>query len=252
MTASERIQAVADREAASDSEAIVSSVLRRIGKLKPPVLGASFLDVGCAAGSNTASFAAAGFEVTGVDLVPEFVALARESHPGIRFESSPAEVLPFPDDSFDNVVLLSVLEHVEDWRKSLAEAVRVLRPGGVLYVSTTNRLAPNQHEIRYLWGFGYLPDRIRRAIFAYAMRSRPSLIHHTRFPAYHWFTYRSLANELRKLQATPHHWLSLLRDEDVPARYRRPFLHSLVRFALRHPWTTALIVPTTTVLARKR
>ncbi len=252
MTGTERLQEVANREAASDAEAIVGSVLRRIGKLKPPAPGASFLDVGCAAGSNTAALAAAGFETTGVDLVPEFVALARESHPGIRFEASPAESLPFENDSFDNVVLLSVLEHVRDWRETLAEAVRVLKPGGVLYVSTTNRICPKQHEIRYLWGFGYLPDRVRRAIYAYAMRSKPSLIHHTKFPAYHWFSYRTLAGELDRLQTTPHHWLSLMRDEDVPERYRRPVLFSLVRFALRHPATTSPISPTTTVIAQKR
>ena len=178
--------------------------------------------------------------------------MARNSHPGIRFEASAAENLPFSGESFDYVVLLSVLEHVQDWRKTLAEAVRVLRPGGVLYVSTTSRFCPKQHEIRYFWGFGYLPDPLRRLIYAYAMRFKPALIHHTRFPAYHWFSYGKLSAELLRRGTKPHHWLSLMRDEDIPERYRRPLLFSLVRFALRHPVpTTSVIVPTTIVLAKK-
>jgi len=252
MTGRERLEEVASREAASDAEAIVRSVLRRVGKLRPPAPGATVLDVGCAAGANTAAFVKAGLEATGVDLVPEFVELARESHPGIRFELSAAEDLPFPDASFDYVVLLSVLEHVHDWRKTLAEAVRVLRPGGVVYMSTTNRFCPKQHEIRYIWGFGYLPDRLRRAIYSYAMEHRPSLIHHTQFPAYHWFSYNQLADELRGLQTEPHHWLSLMQANDVPARYRRPFVFGLVRLALKHPVpTTSVLIPTTTAVAQK-
>jgi ubiquinone/menaquinone biosynthesis C-methylase UbiE len=252
VTATERLEEIARREAASDAEAIVGSVLRRIGKLVPPTPGALFLDVGCGAGANTAALAGAGYRATGVDVVPEFVALARDAHPGISFEVSAAESLPFDDESFDHVVLLSVLEHVRDWRQTLAEAVRVLKPGGVVYVSTTNRFCPKQHEIRYIWGFGYLPAPVRRGIYFLAMRYRPSLVHHTQLPAYHWFSYRQLARYLRKLHTNPYHWLSLMRDDDVPARYRRPILFSLARFALKHPVpATYLISPSTVLLARK-
>jgi 2-polyprenyl-3-methyl-5-hydroxy-6-metoxy-1,4-benzoquinol methylase len=248
----EVLRELAEREAASDSDAIARSVLRRVGKLKPALPGTSLLDVGCGGGSNTAAFASAGLEASGVDVVPEFVELARQSHPGIRFETAAAENLPFANESFDYVVLLSVLEHVRDWRATLSEAVRVLKPGGVVFVTTTNRFCPKQHEIRYIWGFGYLPDRLRRAIYSYAMKHKPSLVHHTELPAYHWFSYGMLSTELRKLHTKPYHWLSLMRDEDVPVRYRRPIVFSLVRFALRHPVpTTSLISPTTAVVAHK-
>jgi ubiquinone/menaquinone biosynthesis C-methylase UbiE len=251
VTPAERLQEVARREAAADAQAIVATVVRRIGRLQPPGPAATFLDVGCAAGATTAAFADAGFKVTGVDLVPEFVSLARKSHPDIPFVVSAAEDLPFQDESFDYVVLLSVLEHVRDWRDTLAEAVRVLKRGGVLYVNTTNRFCPKQHEIRYIWGFGYLPDAVRRAIYSLAMTYKPSLVHHTAFPAYHWFSHRQLSRELRRHHTQPYHWLALMRDDDVPARYRRPLLFSLVRFALRHPATTYLISSSTTILARK-
>lgn len=46
-----------------------------------------------------------------------------------------AEELPFPDGAFDAACLFDVLEHVEDDRAALAEARRVLKPGGLLFIS---------------------------------------------------------------------------------------------------------------------
>jgi ubiquinone/menaquinone biosynthesis C-methylase UbiE len=253
MAPNERLAEVARREAASDAEAIVASVLRRIGRLKRPTPGASFLDIGCGGGTNASVLASRGFYTIGVDVVSEFITLAQASHPGVRFVVSAAEDLPFNDETFDYVVLLSVLEHVRDWRKTLAEAVRVLKPGGVLYASTTNRFCPRQHEIRYIWGFGYLPAPFRRAIYFLAMRYRPGLVHYTDLPAYHWFSYNQLARELRKLCTEPYHWLSLLHEDEIPARYRRPVLFRLVRLALKHPVAaTCLLAGSTTLVAEKK
>jgi ubiquinone/menaquinone biosynthesis C-methylase UbiE len=252
MADAKRVEEVASRESAEQARAVIDTVVRRISKLRPPQPGATFVEVGSAAGANVAALAEAGFKPTGVDIVEEFVELARTRHAEIPFVVAAAESLPFADDSFDYVLLLSVLEHVRDWRLTLAEAVRVLKPGGILYASTTNRFCPKQYEIRYLYGFGYLPSPVRRAIYAGAMRYRPALIHHTRLPAYHWFSFGQLARELRGLGTTPHHFLSLYRREDIPARFKRRVLSQLTQFATRHPvLTTTLIAPTTTVLAQK-
>ncbi len=249
---SKRVEEVSSRESAEKACAVIDTVLRRIAKLRPPKAGSTFVEVGSAAGANVAALAKAGFQPTGVDVVREFVEVARRRHEGIPFVVAAAEDLPFDDESFDHVLLLSVLEHVQDWRLTLSEAVRVLKPGGILYASTTNRFCPKQYEIRYIYGFGYLPAPVRRAIYAGAMRYWPALIHHTQLPAYHWFSYGQLARELRALQTTPHHLLSLFRSEDIPARFRKPGLFQLTQFATRHPvLTTTLIAPTTTVLAQK-
>ncbi len=70
----------------------------------------------------------------GVEPDPRF--LGRLSDARIRVRPGRAEELDFPDGSFDMAVMSSVLEHVEDAAAGLAEARRVLKPGGLLCVIT--------------------------------------------------------------------------------------------------------------------
>ncbi len=105
--------------------------------------GARVLDVGCGPGRHSLAFARGGFEVVGVDLSPEFVALARsaaeaEALPA-RFEVLDARELAFRDE-FDAVVSIcqggfGLLggRHEETVMQGLA---RALRPGGVLALDT--------------------------------------------------------------------------------------------------------------------
>ena len=82
-----------------------------------------------------------GYAVTGVEPVAGYVERARAFLDGrgvVRHGS--AEELPLEDDSQDVVFLESVLEHVDSPIKSLEEAHRVLAPGGIALVITTNRL----------------------------------------------------------------------------------------------------------------
>jgi len=97
------------------------------------------LDVGCGEGLLVRRLASAAARVVGLD--PSAVALerARRAEPSgtsTRFVEGTAEALPFPDMSFDTVVFFNSLHHVplESMDAALAEAARVLRPGGVLYV----------------------------------------------------------------------------------------------------------------------
>jgi SAM-dependent methyltransferase len=102
---------------------------------------ASVLDAGCGSGYGSAELAKTGASVTGADVSGEAVAYAREHFgaQGIRFVEAPCEALPLEPESFDLVTAFEVIEHLERWRELLAEANRVLKPGGVLLVSTPNR-----------------------------------------------------------------------------------------------------------------
>jgi ubiquinone/menaquinone biosynthesis C-methylase UbiE len=110
---------------------------------------ARLLEVGCGTGVLTRALAALpGVEsVVGVDLAPSLLEKARELAPAIRFEQADARELPFADASFDTVVFDSTLSHVPEPERALAEAARVLRPGGTLaafdgdYATTTVALA---------------------------------------------------------------------------------------------------------------
>ena len=104
--------------------------------------GKRVLDAGCGAGSGSAELAARARLVVGIDVSADAIDFARENYPlgNLRFERGSCSSLPHPEASFDLVVAFEVIEHLENWRELLAEARRVLAPGGRFIVSTPNRL----------------------------------------------------------------------------------------------------------------
>lgn len=96
-------------------------------------------DVGAGAVYPTI-FARAGFEETAVDVSSEALQqaeeLARKWQVRIVTKQAFATSLPFPEGSFDACVLGEILEHVLDPEKVLAEALRIVKPGGVVVAST--------------------------------------------------------------------------------------------------------------------
>jgi 2-polyprenyl-3-methyl-5-hydroxy-6-metoxy-1,4-benzoquinol methylase len=102
--------------------------------------GARVLDFGCGSGEGTAAMARSAASILGVDVAPDAIAHARERNGGanIAYETIDGAV-PAPDDSFDAVCSFQVLEHVEDPDAYLAEARRLLRPGGQLLLATPDR-----------------------------------------------------------------------------------------------------------------
>lgn len=96
--------------------------------------GRRVLNAGAGQGSFSNLLAAAGFEVVSTELGEAALATLRERVGGEVVEAD-ATTLPFPDGSFDAVVLGEVLEHVADDVLALREAARVLAPGGVLCLS---------------------------------------------------------------------------------------------------------------------
>lgn len=103
------------------------------------VTGCRLLDVGCGDGTLTAAFANAGAEVLGIDRCPSIVERAIIVAPDADFVIADVQSLPFPDAHFDVVVVNTVLCLVEDRRAAVAEAMRVLRPGGRLVLGELGR-----------------------------------------------------------------------------------------------------------------
>ncbi len=100
------------------------------------------LDVGCGTGYGSAMISTPNREVVGVDTSDEAVEWANKTYreENASFAVMPATELRFPDDSFDAVCSVQSIEHFDDVGLVLSEAVRILRPGGVLAVATPNRL----------------------------------------------------------------------------------------------------------------
>ena len=108
--------------------------------------GLQVLEVGCGHGGGASYLTRAlrPARYTALDLNPDGIDFCRKRHrlPGLDFVVGDAENLPFPDQSFDAVINIESSIHYPDFRRFLAEAARVLRPGGhFLYVD--GRFAPD-------------------------------------------------------------------------------------------------------------
>lgn len=103
------------------------------------------LDVGAGGGLFSATLAAAGFDVVGIDASAPSLATARKHTVRLDDRHAPqyvtgnAMLLPFDDGMFDAAVGSEVLEHVSSPAQLIGEVARVLRPGGVFCFDTPNR-----------------------------------------------------------------------------------------------------------------
>jgi SAM-dependent methyltransferase len=108
--------------------------------------GSRLLDAGCGAGGTLSVLSRYG-EVSGLDMSPELVALARrrgyeDIHQGV------VEKLPWADETFTAATLLDVLEHTADDRVTLEELRRVTRPGGHLLVTVpAHQMLWSSHDV---------------------------------------------------------------------------------------------------------
>jgi ubiquinone/menaquinone biosynthesis C-methylase UbiE len=130
------------------------------------------LDAGMGAGRLLGELAGRGWTVSGLDASAEMVEAARERLPEAagRFHVGPIEHLPFPDGSFDVVTATGVLEYTLV-TPALAEAVRVLRPGGRAIVSY-----PNPRAAYGLWKTRVWYPGVRSAKRAFR-RANPQMPH---------------------------------------------------------------------------
>ena len=108
---------------------IIRAELERLPLPRP----ARVLDAGCGSGRTLQELVRYG-EVTGIELNEEAAELARSRGLG-EVRVGRLEELPWPDQSFDLITCLDVIEHTPDDRPALAELHRVCRPGGWLLVT---------------------------------------------------------------------------------------------------------------------
>jgi 2-polyprenyl-6-hydroxyphenyl methylase/3-demethylubiquinone-9 3-methyltransferase len=97
------------------------------------------LDLGCGAGFLANRLAISGYEALGIDQSFGSLRMARQAGGTARFQQGDALRLPFGDRSFNAVCAMDFLEHVEQPGAVIAEASRVLRPGGLFFFHTFNR-----------------------------------------------------------------------------------------------------------------
>jgi ubiquinone/menaquinone biosynthesis C-methylase UbiE len=105
--------------------------------------GKSLLDVGCGVGNDTSRFARGGALVTGIDLAPHSIDLAKRNFAQRKLKGTflvmNGERMDFPSNHFDAVYCHTVLHFTPNPETMLAEIYRVLKPGGQAIVMTVNR-----------------------------------------------------------------------------------------------------------------
>ena len=106
--------------------------------------GKRVLDIGCGGGILTEAMAAAGAEVTGIDMAEAPLTVARlhkaESGAEVSYERSTAEAMAAArPGEFDVVTCLEMLEHVPDPARVIRSCAELVKPGGQVFFSTINR-----------------------------------------------------------------------------------------------------------------
>jgi ubiquinone/menaquinone biosynthesis C-methylase UbiE len=166
--------------AAERCEPIVAAIDAARGRPAGPA--DHVLEVGCGTAALSAAFAARGATVVASDVSLRWLVLARKRLSEQRAEGAglvacAAESLPFADGSFDVVTASDVIEHVQDPDRFAAEAARVLRPGGLLFLATPNRFSLGLEPHVRLWGVGYMPRPVAERYVQAVRKTSYSHVH---------------------------------------------------------------------------
>lgn len=210
------------------------------------------LDIGCGAGTQSLLWSEAGHRYVGIDINEPLINLARKrsAEHGLnhRFEVASATELPFPEASFDICVMPELLEHVPPWDDCLREAMRCLKPDGLLYISTNNTLCPIQSEFN-LPMYSWYPKKLKNYFERRAVTDWPELVNFAKYPAVNWFSFYSLRDYLQQRGFDAYDRIDMI-DYQGKTRAQRWFINSLKALPpLR--WLAHVATPYTVLIAKK-
>lgn len=217
-------------------------MLNRLVDLQPPK---EVVVVGCGPRPRLVQLLAdRAYHVVGVEPVPSFVAAAAAflNSPEVVREGS-AEALPLPAASQDLVLCESVLEHVDSPRVALDEMYRVLRPEGIAYITTTNRLKlsltgdAGEFNVRF---FNWLPGGVKESYVFSHLHHDPTLANFSLRPAVHWFTFTELCRLGRDSGFAQFYSPVDLVVTSDPSVSRKWWRRVILRRLQRSPWLRAL------------
>lgn len=142
-----------------------------------PLSGKQVLDIGCGGGLLTESMAARGAQVTGIDMAPTSINVAKlhllESGLSVDYQVMTAEMFAEQHSQrFDIVTCMEMLEHVPDPASVISACARLVKPGGHVVLSTLNR-NPKSYLFAVI-GAEYLLRMLPKGTHDYRKFIRPS------------------------------------------------------------------------------
>lgn len=178
--------------------------------LVAPKEGERLLDVGCGTGGHLLLFKREGCDVTGLEPSPHMLDIARKKlGQRAEFHMGKAEDLPFSDNEFDIVTMITSLEFTNDPQKAILEAIRVCR--GRVFIGVLNKYAliAVQRRVRGIFrqsifnsarffGIGELTGMVRTALQGANIRWGSVI-----FLPYSWYSFATGIEELIPAMKNP-------------------------------------------------
>lgn len=210
-------------------------------------------DIGCGAGTQATIWAKKGHKAHAIDINEPLVELAKQRAEAEKLEIEyligSATELPWQDHSVDVCLVPELLEHVEEWQQVLNECTRIIRPGGLLILSTDNKLCPVQQEFN-LPLYSWYPGFVKRYYERLAVTSRPEIANYATYPAVNWFSFFELESYLGKSRFDSYDRYDLIQLDGRPAWFRTAFTLCKNIWPLR--WLGHVITPYTMIAAIKK
>lgn len=127
----------------------------------------SILDVGCGLGGYVVQLGLEGAKAVGMEPSEGYSTVAKKRIKKYNLQEkcrcvvSSGEIIPLKDNSFDYIICFSVLEHVSDPYSVIDEMVRVVKPGGIIFIQTENYFSFWDAHYRILW-FPLMPKKLAK------------------------------------------------------------------------------------------
>jgi len=228
-----------------DETARIELLIERLNRLIDLAPGMNIAVVGCGPKPCTLRvLSERQYNVIGIEPVASFVTAARAYLQNeAAVVTGAAENIPLPDGSQHLVLCDSVLEHVISPTRSLMEMQRVLAPGGIAYIATTNKykFSIRGRNGEYVFPFfNWLPRLLKECLVFQHLHYKPALANYSQFPAVHWFTYSELCRLGREAGFARFYSPIDLLDDDDPTLRRKSLKQWLVNRVKYNPLLRAI------------
>ena len=145
------------------------------------------LDAGCGNGRNMQWFLQNNFNISGIDICKEAIDILKNIYPALpadRFLVSAIEETIFKDNYFDHIICSAVLHFANNtaqFKKMIAELIRILKPGGTIFIRMTSDIGIENKVQLIADGVYFIPDGSKRFLLTKTLLADCLLQHNLKF-----------------------------------------------------------------------